>query len=130
MIWILDESVLDKLLLNMQTPLSKFAERIRDEKDEVEAKYSPQVRNHLKQLFDKAKVRDKKLEGIRAICGTVFLDGLYLTEYGTYEKVDCFDWKKHHSDGNPEYQETRDLFDALHEYQEGLCNGLPHIETI
>lgn len=108
----------------MNSPLSKFAQRIRDEKAEVEAKYSPQVRNHLKQLFDKAKVKDKKLEGIRAICGAVLLDGLYLTKDGEYQKVDFFDL------GNPKYQETRDLFDVLHEYQEGLCNGLPYIESI
>jgi hypothetical protein len=112
-----------------RSAIDKFVRKIREEKAEVEVKYAPQIRNHLKQLFDKAKVKDIKLEGIRAFNGAVFLDGKYKTDWGTYEKIDNFDLKTLHRDSWPEFIETRDLFNALHEYEENL-HELPYIEPI
>lgn len=115
----------------MKTALEKIAERIKEEKDKVEAKYSPQVRNHLLQLFVKAKKKDKKLESIETICGEVYLHGGFKNMDGDFDNdIYEFCFRTWFEDRKPKYQETRDLFDALLEYEGELCNGLPYIETI
>ena len=113
----------------MKSPLEKIAERIREEKDEVEAKYSPQVRNHLLQLFRKAQKKDKKLESIVTGNTTVIIYGNYKTKegeiFGSHYNFDGFaDYPI------PKHKETQELFENLRHYYCLLCNGLPYIETI
>jgi hypothetical protein len=114
----------------MKTKLNTFAEKIRAEKSLVEEKYAPQIRNHILQIFNKAKIKDKKLEGVKVICGIVFLNGFYRTNYGSDEKVEFFNWRDYNQDCWPEFEETQFLFDILREYEQGLCSEFPYIENI
>ena len=114
----------------MKSPLEKIAERIREEKDLVEAKYSPIVRNHLLQLFRKAQKKDKKLESIRTINGAVFVNGTYLCNDGEYRELCLRVYPDQYEEYLPKKIDTKNLFDAAKTYSDYLCNGLPYIETI
>ena len=102
-------------------------------------KFAPAIRNHLVQLFRKARAVDPELGDIAVGMGTATIKGTFLCR-GDDEgepgedgprQLSAGDWAEDScKDYWPVHQETLDLLRAVNAYSDRLCDGLGYINDI